>query len=175
MTKPKEMGPGYYEKLESGSPFSPGEGRVVIGEMLRDKTVPWQVQCRFIQVVTNTIPCGPHWQWSLTSDGSPWKQLLHPVSGSEGSWRISKRRVRTDWPWNTGPHLKCVLYPPSDLYMYQGKQSLRCSDNFLFWHYCLFVPEQNPVDQLIHGRQFCDSLNCVCLRVDFGKSVNPNF
>ena len=37
-----------------------GEGREVIGERLRDKTVPWQVQRRLMQAVTNSFPCGAH-------------------------------------------------------------------------------------------------------------------
>jgi hypothetical protein len=32
-----------------------GEGREVIGERLRDKTVPWQVQRRLMQAVTNSF------------------------------------------------------------------------------------------------------------------------
>ena len=35
-----------------------GEGREVIGERLRDKTVPWQVQHSLMQTVTNSFPCG---------------------------------------------------------------------------------------------------------------------
>jgi hypothetical protein len=37
-----------------------GEGREVVGEWLRDKTVPWQVQRRLMQVMTNSFPCGTH-------------------------------------------------------------------------------------------------------------------
>ena len=37
-----------------------GEGREVIGERLRDKTVPWQAQRRLMQAVTNSFPCGAH-------------------------------------------------------------------------------------------------------------------
>jgi len=37
-----------------------GEGREVIGERLRDKTVPWQVQRRLIQAVTDSFPYGDH-------------------------------------------------------------------------------------------------------------------
>ena len=37
-----------------------GEGREVIGERLRDKSVPWQVQRRLMQAVTNSFPCGAH-------------------------------------------------------------------------------------------------------------------
>ena len=37
-----------------------GEGREVIGERLKDKTVPWQVQRRLMQAVTNSFPCGAH-------------------------------------------------------------------------------------------------------------------
>jgi hypothetical protein len=34
-----------------------GEDREVVGEWLRDKTVPWQVQRRLMQVMTNSFPC----------------------------------------------------------------------------------------------------------------------
>ncbi len=34
-----------------------GEDREVVGEWLRDKTVPWQVQRRLMQM-TNSFPCG---------------------------------------------------------------------------------------------------------------------
>ena len=37
-----------------------GEGREVIGERLRDRTVPWQAQRRLMQAVTNSFPCGAH-------------------------------------------------------------------------------------------------------------------
>ena len=37
-----------------------GEGREVNGERLRVKTVPWQVQRRLMQVVTDSFPCGAH-------------------------------------------------------------------------------------------------------------------
>jgi hypothetical protein len=37
-----------------------GEDREVVGERLRDKTVPWQVQRRLMQVMTNSFPCGAH-------------------------------------------------------------------------------------------------------------------
>jgi hypothetical protein len=37
-----------------------GEGREVIGERLRDRTVTWQVQRRLMQTVTNSFPCGAH-------------------------------------------------------------------------------------------------------------------
>ena len=37
-----------------------GEGREVVGERLRDKTVPWQVQRRLMQAMTNSFPCGAH-------------------------------------------------------------------------------------------------------------------
>lgn len=37
-----------------------GEGREVIGERLKDKTIPWQVQRRLMQAVTNSFPCGAH-------------------------------------------------------------------------------------------------------------------
>ncbi len=37
-----------------------GEGREVIGERLRDRTVSWQVQRRLMQTVTNSFPCGAH-------------------------------------------------------------------------------------------------------------------
>jgi hypothetical protein len=37
-----------------------GEGREVVGERLRDKTVPLQVQRRLIQTMTNSFPCGAH-------------------------------------------------------------------------------------------------------------------
>ncbi len=40
--------------------FSRGEGREVMGERLRDRTVPWQVQRRLMQAVTNSFPCGAH-------------------------------------------------------------------------------------------------------------------
>ncbi len=37
-----------------------GEDREVVWERLRDKTVPWQVQRRLMQVMTNSFPCGAH-------------------------------------------------------------------------------------------------------------------
>ncbi len=37
-----------------------GEGREVVGKRLRDKTVPWQVQRRLMQAMTNSFPCGAH-------------------------------------------------------------------------------------------------------------------
>jgi hypothetical protein len=37
-----------------------GEGREVVGERLRDKTVPCQVQRRLMQAMTNSFPCGAH-------------------------------------------------------------------------------------------------------------------
>ncbi len=37
-----------------------GEGREIIGERLRDKTVSWQAQRRLMQEVTNSFPCGAH-------------------------------------------------------------------------------------------------------------------
>ncbi len=37
-----------------------GEVREVVGERLRDKTVPWQVQRRLMQARTNSFPCGAH-------------------------------------------------------------------------------------------------------------------
>jgi hypothetical protein len=37
-----------------------GEGREVIGERLRDKTVSWQAQRRLMKTVTNSFPCGTH-------------------------------------------------------------------------------------------------------------------
>ncbi len=37
-----------------------GEGREVVGERLRDKTVPWQVQRRLMQTITNSFPYGAH-------------------------------------------------------------------------------------------------------------------
>jgi hypothetical protein len=45
-----------------------GEGREVIGERLRDKTFPWQVQPRLMQTVTNSLPCEAY----LHRMGSPW-------------------------------------------------------------------------------------------------------
>jgi hypothetical protein len=37
-----------------------GEDREVVGERLRDKTVPWQVQRRLMQAMTNSSQCGAH-------------------------------------------------------------------------------------------------------------------
>jgi hypothetical protein len=72
MAKPEELGPRNHGKIESGStcgtthgyvderlPFPRGEGREVIGERLRDKTVSWQVQRRLMQAVTNSFGVVP--------------------------------------------------------------------------------------------------------------------
>jgi ribonuclease HI len=70
---PKGWARGVMEKLR-GAPHSEpltdtwtsdflsreGEGREVIGERLRDRTVPWQAQRRLMQAVTNSFPCGAH-------------------------------------------------------------------------------------------------------------------
>ncbi len=58
-----------------------GKGREVVGERLRDKTVPWQVQRRLMQAMTNSFPSGAHFhrmglrrsnEWTLCQRA--WKQ-----------------------------------------------------------------------------------------------------
>ena len=72
MAEPEGLGPRSYEEIKRSStlgtthgyvderlPFPRGEGREVIGERLRDKTVSWQVQRRLMQAVTNSFGVVP--------------------------------------------------------------------------------------------------------------------
>jgi hypothetical protein len=83
------------------------EWLLFVGERLRDKTVPCQVQSRLMQGMTVSFPCGVH----LDRMGLCW----HPVStSSEAMGGRSPRKVWTEWSWNTGPHSVCVLLSPSE-------------------------------------------------------------
>jgi hypothetical protein len=52
------------------------QGREIIVERLKDKAIPWQVQRRLMQSVTNTYRCGAYWHRMGLRDGGRTSQNI---------------------------------------------------------------------------------------------------